>query len=164
MDYPGIDGFLGTRASLMLDVVSLAMAVVLPAMAFNIYLVRYRRAYVLHKRLQLALSVVLLATVTLFELDMRINGWRLRASPSPFYAADGTGLASDVLRVHLVFAISTAALWVAVVVRALLKFPNPPAPSDHSRQHIFWGRLAALDLVLTAVSGWIFYYLAFVAV
>ena len=163
MDYPGLDGFLGTRASLMLDVVTVAMVVILPALAVSIFLVRYRKRYLLHKRLQIALSAVLFTAVTLFELDMRINGWRLRAAASPYYSDDGAGLVSKILSVHLVFAISTAALWAAVLVQALLKFPRPPAPSLHSRRHVIWGRLAALDLVLTAVTGWVFYWLAFVA-
>ena len=145
MNYPGLDGFLGTRASLMLDVVTVAMAVILPVLAVSIYLVRYRRRYLLHKRLQIGLSAVLFAAVTLFELDMRLNGWRHRAAPSPYYSQDGTSLVSNVLSVHLVFAISTA------------------TQSLHSRQHILWGRLAALDLTLTAVTGWLFYWLAFVA-
>ena len=41
-DYPGIDGFLGTRASLMLDVVFLAMFAVLPVMGWSIWKVRRR--------------------------------------------------------------------------------------------------------------------------
>ena len=38
-DYGGINGFLGTRASLMLDVVFLAMFVVVPVLAGSVYLV-----------------------------------------------------------------------------------------------------------------------------
>ena len=41
MDYPGIDGFLGTRASLMLDVVFLAMFAVIPTMAVSVHLVKH---------------------------------------------------------------------------------------------------------------------------
>ena len=48
----GIDGFLGTRASFMLDVVALAMAVLLPVLGWSIYLVKYRQKYALHKRVQ----------------------------------------------------------------------------------------------------------------
>ena len=86
MDYPGIDGFLGTRASLMLDVVFLAMFVVVPVMLWSIYQVKYRRRYLLHKRVQLTLALVLLAAVTLFEVDMRIHGWQQRAELSPYFA------------------------------------------------------------------------------
>ena len=52
MDYPGIDGFLGTRASLMLDVVFVAMFAIIPALAWSVWLVKYRQNYLLHKRIQ----------------------------------------------------------------------------------------------------------------
>jgi hypothetical protein len=42
------------------------------------------------------------------------------------------------------------------------RFPNPPHPSEHSRFHLFWARLAAVDLCLTAVTGTLFYWVAFV--
>jgi hypothetical protein len=160
----GIDGFLGTRASLMLDVVALAMVVVLPALACSIYLVMYRRRYALHKRVQLALGSVLLVTVALFEVDMRVGGWRHRAETSPFAGHDGgTDWVSAALAVHLCFAVTTALLWIAVIWRALLGFPNPPAPSQHSAWHRRVGMAAAIDMACTAITGWIFYYLAFVA-
>jgi hypothetical protein len=158
-----MDGFLpGSRASLMLDVVFLAMFAVIPIMAWAIWLVRRRRNYALHKRVQLALGAVLLLAITAFEVDMNVNGWRHRAEPSPFY---GTGEAPNwvmrALYVHLFFAIPTALLWIWVIAQALRKIPSPPGPSQYSRTHIFWAWLAAWELVGTAVTGWFFYYLAF---
>jgi len=158
--YPGIDGFLGTRASFMLDVVFLAMFVVVPVLAWSVYVVRVRRNYVLHKRVQVTLGLILLAAVTLFEVDMRINGWHSRAEPSPYWA-DGT--VRNVLVVHLLFAVSTAVLWIVVMVRALRNFPSPPRPSAHSAWHKRWGWIAAVDMGLTSLTGWIFYWLAFAA-
>jgi uncharacterized membrane protein YozB (DUF420 family) len=159
MDYPGIDGFLGTRASLMLDLVLLAMLVVIPLLAWSIYLVRYRRSFRLHKRVQLVLAAVLAVAVTAFEIDMRMYGWTHRAAgpeggavPRHVYTALG---------VHLVFAISTTVLWVFVVVQALRRIPNPPGPCPYSRRHKLWGWIAAVDMLGTAVTGWIFYVLAF---
>lgn len=183
MDYRGIDGFLGTRASIMLDVVFVALVAVLPLLAWSIYLVRCRRAYSLHKRLQVILAALLLVAVSLFEIDMRlVSGWRDRAEPSPYYPPmadppgwlDGLcrtvlgmsyvpGAAPIALAVHLVFATTTALLWVVVTTRALRHFPEPPRPGAHSRAHRFWGWLAAIDLALTAITGWVFYWLAFVA-
>ncbi|MEX2119835.1 MAG: DUF420 domain-containing protein [Pirellulales bacterium] len=157
--YPGIDGFLSTRASFMLDVVCLAMLPILIAMAWSIWLVRYRRRYLLHKRIQLTLGALLLATVAAFEADMRVNGWQMRAEPSPYF--DTWVFYS--LYIHLTFAISSAGLWIVVIVRALRRFPNPPAPGAHSPWHVFWARLAALDMLATALTGWTFYWLAFVA-
>src|SRR4051812_17307097 len=100
-----IDGFLGTRATFMLDVVGLAMIAVLPLLGTSIYLVAYRQRYALHKRLQLTMGSILLVAVVLFELDMRINGWRDRAEPSPYMGQDGsTNWVLLALAVHLCFA------------------------------------------------------------
>ena len=158
-DYPGIDGFLPFRGSLMLDIVALAMVAIIPALGWSVYLVKYRRQYVWHKRLQLVLAGALLITVLIFETDMRLNGWQQRARPSPFF--DTWVFPS--LYVHLVFAVSTALLWIWVTVDALRKFENPPAPGAHSKRHVRWGQLAAIDMLCTAVTGWLFYWLAFVA-
>jgi len=160
----GMNGFLGTRASLMLDVVALAMVVLLPATGFSIYLVKYRRQYLLHKRIQLTLGAVLLVTVGLFEADMRIYGWRHRAAASPYNGHAGSiDWVTTALSVHLLFAVSTALLWVVVIFRALRSFPNPPQPSPHSAWHRVFAKLAAIDMACTAVTGWVFYWLAFVA-
>ena len=157
-----MDGFLGTRASLMLDVVFVVMFVVVPVMAWSIWQVRRHRRYVLHKRVQLALASVLLVAVLAFEIDMRMNGWQDRALPSPFYLSP-VNWVKVALGVHLFFAIPTALLWVYVVWHALRYIPNPPRPSVHSARHIRWAWFAAWEMLGTAVTGWIFYYLAFVA-
>src|SRR5262245_25961901 len=84
--YGGLNGFIpGSRGSLMVDVVFVAMFVVLPVLAASIYLVKYQRRYDLHKRLQIITASVLLVAVLLFELDIRLNGWEHRAGPSPYF-------------------------------------------------------------------------------
>jgi uncharacterized membrane protein YozB (DUF420 family) len=160
MDYPGIDGFLGTRASLMLDLVSLSMVAVLPILAWSVWLVRYRQNYLLHKRIQLILGGVLAVAVTAFEVDIRVNGWTERATGS----VDGQ-VSQEVytaLWVHLFFAVSTTVLWIFVITQALRLIPNPPGPCPYSPRHMFWARLAAADMGCTAITGWTFYWLAFV--
>jgi len=164
--YRGISGFVpGSRGSLMLDVVFVAMFVVVPVLAVSVYLVKYRRQYALHKKLQLATACVLLVAVLLFELDIRLNGWEERAGPSPYFdpAHKWSCPAGLSLIIHLSFAVPTLVLWVAVVTRALRNFSRPPAPGVHSRWHTRWGMIAAIGMLLTAVTGWIFYWLAFVA-
>jgi hypothetical protein len=165
VDYSGVNGFLGTRASVMVDVVVVAMIGVLFVMAWSIFQVKYRRRFLLHKRLQLTLGVTLAFVLLFFEIDLRLlSPWRERALASPHYhEAWFVGAVSWSLVIHLVFAVSTALLWSFVIVMALRRFPVPPEPTDYSRQHIFWARLAAIDMVLTTLSGWIFYWFAFVA-
>jgi hypothetical protein len=158
--FPGVDGFLGTRATLMLDVLVLAMGVVVVVLAWSIYLVKYRRRYELHKWVQVSLGLVLLVAVIVFEVDVRLNGWQERAAGE--LGGHASRLVMTSLAIHLVFAVSSSILWPVVIIRALLNFPNPPAPGPHSGFHVPWARIAAIDMFITAITGWTFYYLAFV--
>lgn len=161
--FPGVDGFLGTRGSLMLDFVFLAMFAVVPVLMWSISLAK-KGNFVLHKRVQVALALILLIAVTAFEIEMRVIGWEARAEPSPYWAGEAwNDWVHYSLGIHLFFAIPTAFIWIYVVVQALRLFPKPAAPNEHSRAHRFWGPLAAFEMVMTAVTGWVFYWLAFVA-
>jgi uncharacterized membrane protein YozB (DUF420 family) len=147
----------------MLDLVALGMVLIVPALLLSIYLVRAKKRYAVHKRLQMITASVLLVVLIAFEIEMRVVGWRERAAASPLST---TGTWNDPvewsLLIHLVFAIPTLTLWVFVVAGALRGFPLPPGPAAHSARHRLWGRLAALGMTLTALSGLVFYYLAFV--
>ena len=155
----GLDGFLGTRASLGMDVVLVGLIALLPVLAWSIAAVR-RGGYRLHKRLQLFIVAALGVAIVVFEVDVRlVSDWRPRAAASPFWP--GGVLAA--LAVHLVFAVSTFVLLAWVVWEAATRFPSPPVPGSHGPRHRRMARLAAADLVLTAVTGTVFYWLAFVA-
>lgn len=160
----GRDGFWGTRASLMMDIVFTAMMIVVPVMAWSIWTVRKGQKYSKHKWVQLTLALTLLVAVVLFELEMRLVGWQNRATDSPFWTDGGWNDAIDYsLAIHLLFAIPTPILWGVVIVLALKRFPSPPRPSAHSGTHRFWARLGTIGMLLTSVTGWIFYYFAFAA-
>ncbi len=109
----------------------------------------------------MTLAAVLLAIVAAFEIDMRFyTDWNARATPSPFYGGQWVLRA---LWVHISFAATTLGLWIYTIAGALRSFSRPPQPGPYSPRHVFWARLAAIDMLLTAVSGWIFYWMAFVA-
>ena len=155
----GIDGFLGTRASLGMDVVLVGLLALLPVLAWSIGLVR-RGRYAAHKALQLFIVVALAAAIVVFEIDIRlVSDWKARAAASPWWPAGVLGA----LGIHLVFAVTTFGLLAWVVWEALARFPVPPAPGTHGPRHRRLARLAAADLVCTAVTGGVFYWLAFVA-
>jgi putative membrane protein len=158
--YPGIDGFLGTRAPLILDVLCLAMLAVVVVLAWSVYQVKYKQRYSLHKWTQVTLGAVLLTVVILFEIDIRLHGWQERAAGQ--LGAQAPSAAVAALYVHLVFAVTTVLLWPTVIVLALRNFPSPLVPGPHSRIHVPLARVAAIDMVLTAITGWIFYWAAFV--
>lgn len=161
--FPGIDGFLGSRASFGMDLVMVVLIALLPVLTWSIYLVHYRQAYKAHKRLQILIAAALFLAIVIFELDVRLfSDWKIRAAAAgqnPWWPAG----VLTALAIHLVFAISTLVLWVWVIWEAFLRFPVPPTPGTHGPRHRVMARLAALDLMVTAITGTIFYWLAFVA-
>jgi hypothetical protein len=131
---------------------------------FSLASVKVRRRYALHKSLQVALGVVLLVAVGLFEIDMRVQGGIdgiLAKRPRPLTASEYSSFKSR-LSVHLVFAVSTVFLWAATLGLALRRFPSPPTPSAHSRLHKPLAWLSAADITLTSITGLLVYYYGFV--
>ncbi|MBS0265620.1 MAG: DUF420 domain-containing protein [Planctomycetes bacterium] len=158
------DGFLGYKASLMLDVVVCALVIVVPALLYSLFAVKVRRQYQLHKALQVTLGIVLLAAVGLFELDMRLHGGIdtiLAKRVRPLTTSEKEAF-YQLLYVHLFFAVSTVFLWGTTLVLAWRRIPSPPGPCAHSRQHKILGWLSAADITLTSVTGLLVYYYGFV--
>ena len=124
-------GFLGYPSTLMLDVVVCTLVLVVPALLFSIYLVKFRRQYLWHRRLQTGLGVALLITVCLFEIDMRLHGgWQaILKQRSVLLTDDQLQWVSRVLMVHLVFAISAVLLWAVTLTLGWKRIPHPPQPS-----------------------------------
>jgi uncharacterized membrane protein YozB (DUF420 family) len=148
----------------MLDLVFVAMLAVVPMLFISRFVVRSKKAYATHKWIQLALAAVLLLAVLAFEVEMRLHGWRHLAAQSRFWVDGAWNDWIDYsLIIHLLFAIPTPFLWGWLIYRAWQKFPSPPSPSEHSRFHRTWGRIAMASMIMTAVTGWCFYWLAFVA-
>lgn len=160
-DFPGADGFLGTRASWSMDTMVLVMAVVVAVLAWSVYQAKAKRKFAMHKTIQILLAVGLYAAVVLFEIDVRFNGWQDRAAG----VVGGTASAAvwTALAIHLAFAVFSVALWPVVIIRAARNFGAPPCPGAHSAWHRRWAPIAAIGMTLTAVTSWVFYGLAFVA-
>lgn len=158
------DGFLGYHTSFMLDSVVVALVLVVPVLVFSLYSVRIRRDYVRHRNLQLALAATLLAAVMAFEIDLHLvqGGWQNVVKKGPPLSSTDLAFIQRVLRIHLIFAGSTPLLWATTIFCAMRFMPRPPGPSPHSRLHKFLGWASTLDLVLTSVTGLVFYYVAFV--
>ena len=159
-------GFLGYPTTFMLDFVVCALIVIVPLMLLSLWLVRFRRNYSAHKRLQIALGLILLAAVTAFEVDMRLHGgWENILAQQQLAEAAFNAKIAEVrpwLYLHLVFAVSTPLLWATTITLALQRFGADPAPGKHSRLHKTLGWASAIDVSLTSVTGLIFYYVAFV--
>lgn len=160
------DGFLGNRASFMLDFVVVALILVVPILLYSLFAVKVQRQYTRHKFLQLLLGVVLLVAVGAFEVDLHLvqGGWEnVVAKQEPPLTVEQKDWVRTVLRIHLIFAASTPFLWATTIFLALKRFPHPPTPAPHSGQHKILGWLSTIDLTLTSITGLWFYYTAFLS-
>ncbi len=155
------NGFLPNRATWMLDFVALAMVGVLLALSFSIFQVHSRNNPKAHRTIQLGTAMVLLVALVAFEVDMQyLTDWRELAKPSPFYES---GVVSIVLWIHLAFAIPTPFVWGGVIGFAVLRFRGGFQAGDFNKSHRTWGWIASLFMAMTSLTGWVFYWLAFVA-
>lgn len=160
-------GFLGYPTTFMLDFVVCALVLIVPLLLFSLWLVKVKRSYAAHMRLQLTLGIILLVAVTAFEVDVQMvhGGWEnivAKQNLSPEALAEKISAVRPWLLVHLVFAVTTPFLWIATIVLALKKFGTRPQPGLHSRAHAVLGWLSTLDITMTSVTGLLFYYVAFV--
>ena len=155
------NGFLPTRGSFMLDLVAVSMIFVSVALAFSIYQVRSRRKRQLHRTIQISLAILLAIALLFFELDVRFfTDWKELARPSPFF---DSGTVHWCLWIHLCFAIPTPIIWAILLVTAWRGFRDSFEQGSFNRIHRIGGRIGALFMFATAITGWIFYYTAFVA-
>mgnify|MGYP002787540245 CR=1 FL=1 len=160
------DGFLGFRTSFMLDFVVVALVLIVPVLVYSLFAVKVKRNYSLHRSLQLLLGIVLLVAVGLFEIDLQWlqGGWLNVVNKREVkLTEEQLAFVRQVLYIHLCFAISTPLLWITTIGLALLRIPSPPTPCPHSRLHKVLGWLSTVDIVLTSITGLVFYYFAFVA-
>lgn len=145
-----MNGFLGTGAPLVVDVIVVALAAALPLLLASI--VAASRGHTrLHKTIQISLSVILALALIAFEIQISQAGWKEMAGFDARTSDDQHHL-TIALGVHLIFAISTPPLWIAAL-----------AATNRGRAHRVLGRLAAADLTMTAITGWYWYYTAFIA-
>lgn len=151
----------------MLDFVVSALAVIVPLLLYSLWLVRFRRQYLKHRNLQIALGIILLAAVGAFEIDLQVvhGGWQNIVAKQ---GLDADALAQKIASVrpwlwlHLLFAVSTPFFWITTIFLAIKRFPNPPVPCAHSSLHRLLGWISTIDITLTSVTGVLFYYMAFV--
>ncbi len=160
------DGFLGYRASLMLDVVVCALVVLVPLL--GVQSVPGEGAEGLHTAPQSAVAAGAVLFVAVRPVRGRHEAARgdRRDPQQARNPADvgATGLVQlDALHHALVFAAATTpVLWVATIAHGFWYFDTPPVPGPASRRHKLLGWASAVDITLTSDHRLAVYYFGFV--
>ncbi len=147
-----IEGFFGTRADLIVDVVMLASAA-LPFLLYGAIRFARREEYDRHKWSQIVLFTLVNTLVLLLEIDIRFWGLDKVIEQSRYYGSDTLAI---VFVVHLIFAISSTLLWLWLIIISVRRYPV------HFRfPHKRYGKIVFADIVMTVITGWILYAMAF---
>lgn len=151
-------GFLGTGAPFMMDLVMIALLVINPALFWSIQQAK-KGHFGLHRKVQLVLAIVLFVAVILFEIEIRLAGGIVNIIGEEKY----TTLFQIILYIHIFFSVTTTILWGVLTFKACKMYTPQGFPDHYSQQHKKMGWLGTLDLLLTTLTGFVVYYLGFIA-
>ncbi len=147
-----MQGFLGTRGDIIVDTVMIASAA-LPFLLFIVIHFARKERYDLHKWSQIILFTVVNLLVIALEVDIRYGGLKEVIEQSQYY---GTDTLTTVFVIHLIFAVSATLLWLWLIIISARRYPI------HFRfPHKKYGYIVYADLVMTTITGWILYAMAF---
>ncbi|MCL4790442.1 MAG: hypothetical protein KJ040_00130 [Gammaproteobacteria bacterium] len=154
-------GFLGSRADILIDIVTLSFIVILPILIISWRMARSQKDYVNHRRIQLWLGISLAIVVGIFEYDLKMSGGIFEITKGSIY--EGTALLNWTIYIHTFFSILTSLIWVFLIIISLVKFGNPPRPNSFSRTHRIFGRAGMICMIMAGVTSPPLYYFGFVA-
>lgn len=143
-----MNGFLGTSAPLMMDIIVVSLTLIVPCLIFSIQQAKAGNIE-LHRKLQIGLSLLLLFAVTLFELEMQLVGGIENIMEKERY----TTPFRVYLWTHIAISISTIIVWGITIFKALKAFDGKNLEPSHRALHRKLGWASTLLLVLTSLTG-----------
>ncbi|MDD5405493.1 MAG: DUF420 domain-containing protein [Sulfurovaceae bacterium] len=158
MDYMFGAGFLGTRAPLFMDMVTLIVAL-LPLILTGTILLAKMGYYKAHKITQIILFLVSIVVVGYFEYGVRVGGgfYEFIKKSSLSYS-----FVFYFLIFHIAVAIITLLIWVKTIYFSIKAYSQNKLPGIQSLSHIKMARKTILLINATAVTGIAVYLLLFV--
>lgn len=150
-------GFLGTKAPLFMDIVTL-IVVLLPFLLWgSIFLVK-RKKYKLHKQTQIMLFIITILVVVFFEYGVRLDGGIKKYLT---YTDISDSFVIGFLVFHITIASGTIILWSRLMYLSL-KASKSFLPGKFSAYHKKFAKVTNIAIILTAVTGFGVYYILFV--
>ena len=158
MDYMFAQGFLGTRAPLFMDFVTLIVAL-LPLIVYSSIILAKKHLYKLHGLTQNLIFIVSVVVVGYFEYGVRVGG-----GFDAFMQGSGVShtYASVVLGVHILIAFMTLLYWTITIIKANIEFIKKEIPGIKSNAHKRLALKTFLGIIFTSFSGVWVYLLLFV--
>jgi len=158
MEYMFAQGFLGTRAPLFMDFVTLIVAA-LPLLVFGAIFLARMKLYKAHALVQNIIFIVSVIVVGYFEYGVRIGG-----GFDAFMQGSGVSYtySSVVLGLHIFIAVVTLLLWIKTLYKAAIQSKNGVLPGEESNAHKLSAIKTFVGIIFTSFSGIWVYLLLFV--
>ena len=148
-------GFLGTKALMYMDVITLYFGVLPFLMASAIYMAIKKR-YKLHYKMQLSIYVLTLIVVAIFEIGVRISG-----GFSAFMEQSNANYSYMLifLVIHVLVAILSVVLYSILIYSSTQQyiFKKEPLASNHKKM----GQVVFFGMSITSIMGILIYYFLF---
>jgi len=158
MDFIFQSGFLGTRAPLFMDIVSVIVAL-LPFLIFGAIGLAKNRKYRAHESVQKLLFVVTVIVVAFFEFGVRVAGGYKNLM-------EGSSVEHNyfiyVLIFHIIISVLTLILWMRTLYNARRSKGQGTLPGIHSTSHKKEGQRTFIGIILTMLTGGWVYALLFI--
>jgi putative membrane protein len=158
MDYIFQAGFLGTRAPLFMDIVSVIVAA-LPFLIYGAITLAKKKNYSAHESVQKLLFITSVIVVGFFEYGVRMEGGYKNLM-------EGSSVSHDyllyVLVFHIIISVITLFLWVMTLYRAKRYKKQSTLPGLYSTSHKKDGQWTFIGIILTMLTGAWVYMLLFV--
>jgi len=154
-------GFLGTRADILVDIVTLSFIIILPILIISWRLASNKKDYSSHRSIQLYLGITLGIVIAIFEYDLSTSGGIFELTKGGIY--EGTAMLNWTIYIHTLFSIAAAIIWTGLIIFSLIKFGKPPKPNSFSRKHRIFGRAGMIAMIGAGVTAPPLYYFGFIA-
>ena len=158
MDFIFEPGFLGTRAPLFMDIVSVIVAL-LPFLIFGAISLAKNNNYQAHESVQKLLFVVTVIVVAFFEYGVRVEGGYKNLMEG---SSVGHNYFIYVLIFHIIISVVTLVLWVMTLYSAKRYKKQSTLPGRYSEAHKKAGQRTFIGIILTMLTGAWVYALLFV--
>lgn len=158
MDYMFQAGFLGTRAPLFMDFVTLIVAF-LPLLLLIAIKMAKRESYKLHAFTQTIIFIISFIVVGYFEYGVRLGGGFSNFMEGSHTSHD---YALWVLIIHIIIATLSLILWMATLIKAYIANSKHKLVGSFSSSHKKEGLYTFIGVSLTSFTGIWVYLLLFV--
>lgn len=158
MDFLFTSGFLGTRAPLFMDIVSVIVAA-LPFLIYGAISLAKKKNYQAHESVQKILFIVTVIVVAFFEFGVRMEGGYKNLMEG---SSVGHNYFVYVLIFHIIISVITLILWVMTLSLAKRHKKQSTLPGSYSIVHKKYGQRTFIGIILTMLTGAWVYALLFV--